>query len=791
VVGRGSCLALPLDKKYAVEQVESRLAAEWTASGEFKFNADAEKPFYVIDTPPPFPTGEFHMGHVINWCYIDFAARYKRMRGFEVLFPQGWDCHGFPTEVKVEKKWGKQLPREEFRAKCLEWTAEVVGSMKPQMARMGLSIDWSREYYTIHDYYLRAVQSSLLKMHADGLVYRGEHAVLWCPECASAIAKAETEEAERETQLNYVKFGGELLVATTRPELLHACVAVLYHPSDVRYSKLPAKTTTPLFGNEVPLLADNDVDKEFGTGLVMVCTFGDNQDVVWTHRHSFKIIDAFDERGRLINAGKFDGLKAVEARKQILAELDTAGLLEKQESLRQTVKLHDRCKRPVELKRSAQWFIRVAAHKKEILDAATQMNWIPAHTLQMFKDWTENLEWDWCISRQRVFGTPLPFWYCKSCGKIAVPDEAALPVDPARDPAPHKCACGGELIGETSVCDGWVDSSITPLIVAGWPDKFDERLYPSSLRPQGTDIIRTWAFYTIFRCLKLTGKPCFKDVLVNGMVCGENGKKMSKSLDNYVEAKQVIVKAGADALRQWAALSGSTGKDNVFYWKDVNYAKAFATKLWNASAFVERASEGYKPAKSHRLRLTDRWILSECSRCVERVTKAMDAYEYYSAITALYDFFWHSYCDNYLEDVKYRVYGADEEDKLAAQWTLRSVLKDCLAMLSPFAPFISREINAGIYAGEKLEWPAAVHEADENTRNIVAWLHEVLSMVRQHKAANAMALNAELEYAAVLAPEAVCKGLADVQDEIAAVGKIKNLEFRPRPGGLALEFENR
>ncbi len=789
---KGEAIAMPLDRKYDAAEAESRLATEWVANKDYEFDPKSEKPFYIIDTPPPFPTGEFHTGHVLNWCYMEFAARYKRMRGFEVLFPQGWDCHGFPTEVKVEQKWGKNLSREEFREKCLDWTRDVVGSMKPQIIRMGYSVDWSREYYTINPSYTKAVQYSLLKMFKDGLVYRGNHAVLWCPECASAIARAETEEVHRGTKLNYLKFGGDLLIATTRPEYLHACVAVLRNPSDERYKHLAGKTTTiPLYGKEIPVLADNDVDKEFGTGLVMVCTFGDNQDVVWVHRHSLPVIDAFDERGRMVNSGSYDGVHYLEARKRILSDLDSQGLLEKQEDLQQTVKVHDRCNCPVELMRSPQWFIKVTPFKEEILEAASKVRWIPAHMFNLFRDWTNGLEWDWCISRQRVFGTPMPFWHCESCNEIVVPDESKLPVDPAKDPAPGPCPeCGGKLIGEESICDGWIDSSITPLIIAGWPDNFNEKLYPSSLRPQGTDIIRTWAFYTIFRCLKLTGKPCFDDIVINGMVCGEDGKKMSKSLGNFVEANEVLAKAGADSLRQWAALSGTTGKDNVFYWKDVNYAKSFVTKLWNASRFVEHVCKDYEAPKERKLRLTDKWILHECSRAVKKVTKAMEDYDYYSTVSTIYDFFWHYYCDYYLEDVKYRVYGDDADDKRVVQSVLREVLEACVKMLAPMAPFVTHEIYVNLFGGNvhKAKWPAASFEADETTLVIVNSLHDALSRIRQHKAGKGLALNAELEYAAIAAPEAICKGLADVEQEIKAVGKIQTLEFKPRQGELELEF---
>ncbi|MFQ5406624.1 MAG: valine--tRNA ligase, partial [Candidatus Micrarchaeia archaeon] len=625
------------------KDLEEKYVKVWDSLGIHGYDeSDEKKKVFVIDTPPPFPTGEFHMGGTLNWGYTDFAARYKRMQGFNVLFPQGWDCHGFPTETKVEKKYGKGLPREEFREKCLEWTHKVAGSMKAQMIQMGFSIDWAREYYTIDKEYHRKVQLSLLKMYADGLVYRKEHPVLWCTYCSSAITKAETEDLERETFLNYVKFhivgahhsNDVLMIATTRPELLHACVAVAVHPTDKRFGELVGKKVkVPLFGQDVPIIADHEADPEFGTGAVMICTFGDRQDVVWTYRHKLKVIEACDERGRLKNAGEYDGENIRKAREKIIGDLKEKELLNRQEKTLQVVKTHDRCKKTIEMLNSTQWFINTTDSKEEIKTAARQMRWVPSHTLQHLIDWTDGLEWDWCISRQRVFGIPLPFWYCQKCGENYLPDESKLPLDPSKDPAPvEKCKCGGKLTGETSICDGWVDSSITPLIVSGWPDnkKEFEKLYPNSVRPQGTDIIRTWAFYTIFRCLKLTGKPPFEDLLINGMVCGSDCKKMSKSLGNYVEAKEVVSKSSVDALRQWIALSGHTGKDNVFYWKDVKYAQSFLNKLWNASRFVERAVDGFDPkdTKDLNFRETDKWLLSTANKLKKQVTEKMEEYDY-------------------------------------------------------------------------------------------------------------------------------------------------------------------
>ncbi|MCX6775402.1 MAG: valine--tRNA ligase [Candidatus Micrarchaeota archaeon] len=775
--------------EYAPHKFEEKMRKKWEELKLHEFDEKSKRKVFIIDTPPPFPTGEFHIGNTLNWCYMDFVARYKRMCGYNVLFPQGWDCHGFPTEVKVEKKYGR-LPREQFKEKCLEWTRDVISTMKPQMKEMGFSIDWRQEYYTIDKEYHRKVQYSILKMFEKGLVYRSKHPVLWCTCCGSAIAKAETDEIERETALNYISFsceGKPLVIATTRPELLHACVAVLVNPEDGRYKQLHGKTAVvPLFNREVKIIPDSEVDPSFGTGIVMVCTFGDKQDVTWSYRHNLPVIEAMDGRGKLLNAGKFTGLKAELAREKILEELNLLKLITKKEKLKQMVKIHDRCKRPVEFLNSAQWFMKLKGHEEEIMKAANEMRWVPSHTIQLLIDWCRGLEWDWCFSRQRIFGIPIPFWYCEKCDCVIAPGYPNLPVDPARDKPPVKnCPkCEGKLIGETSICDGWVDSSITPLVIGGWPD--DEKkftaLYPSSLRPQGTDIIRTWAFYTIYRCLMLTGKPCFKDVLINGMVCGSDGKKMSKSLGNYVEAKDVIKKSSVDSLRMWAALSGSTGKDNIFYWKDVNYAHSFLNKLWNASKFIEfslKESDGGK----QKLRVTDRWILSRLNKVVETCTNAFENYDFYTAITTFTEFFWHEFCDYYLEEVKHRLYQPDKygtESRRAAQSTLKTVLLTSLKLTAPFAAYTIDELYQQLFSKEESihaeSWPKEDKKMiDEESEQNAMLLNKVLSEIRKFKMSQKLSLNTELSSAKIKVEKP--EQLDSVKEEIEAAGRIKKIEI--------------
>lgn len=777
-----------LDKRYGKE-IEEKWQKQWAEEGTYNFDEkDSKRQVYSIDTPPPFTSGELHMGHVLSYSYFDFAARYKRMRGYNVYYPQGWDCQGFPTEVKVEKKHGR-LPPEQFREKCVEWTKDMIKRMKGQMNELGFSADWRYEYRTMEPEYHRKVQLSLLKMYKDKLVYRDKYPVYWCPKCASAIAKAELDDVEKDGVLNYIKFIGpdmkELIIATTRPELLHACVAVLYHPEDERYTDLKETSIRTPLGKEVIALPDKGVDKEFGTGLVMVCTFGDKQDVVWTHRYKLPAIEAMDKYGKLINAGEFSGMKAAEAKKKIIEKLEKEDKIIKKEQLKQMVKCHDRCKTPVELLTSMQWFADIKTTGKKIKELAHETKWIPDFGINYLIDWVEGAEWDWVISRQRVFGTPLPFYYCEECSKTSAVSEEELPYYPEKAEK-RTCECGGNMIPETSVCDCWVDSSITPLIISGWPDdkKRFERLYPNTLRPQGVEIVRTWAFYTIYRSgVALTGKKPWDEILLNGNVLAPDGKKMSKSLGNIISPAELLRNYPVDAIRQWAAMSGAMAKDRPFSYEDIKYSKSFLTKLWNASRFVQNVMKDYKPDEKDRKEMNriDKWIMHKSNRLVKECTEAMDGYDYQRTIKEIHSFFWHGLCDNYLEFVKHRVYlEGDAKEKRAALYALYHVLIDSITLLAPIAPHITEEIYHSVFNSResisKKEWPGG-GEIDSENIAMVDELAKIVSELRQYKASNRMAQNAELEKVLVTVEDS--KKLDDeLIDELKKISKIKEVEIK-------------
>ncbi len=760
--------------------IEERWQKKWDEEKTFDFDeTDNTKPVYSIDTPPPFTSGELHMGHVLSYSFIDFVARYKRMRGFNVYYPQGWDTQGFPTEVKVEKKFGR-LPPSEFRAKCIEWTREFIARMKTQMQQMGFSPDWRYEYRTMEPDYHRKVQLSLTRMYAKKQVYLGKYPVYWCPKCVSAIAKAELDDVEKDGMLNFIKFGGpegeDLIIATTRPELLHACVAVMYNPSDERYTSLEGKRIITPLGKDVPAIADKDIDKDFGTGLVMLCTFGDKMDVVWMHRYKLPMIEGIDRHGRLLEAGELTGKKVEEAKKLMLEKLESEGKIVKREPLKQTVKVHDRCGTAIELLASLQWFADIRTTGKNIKAMAEKISWVPDFGVSYLIDWVESAEWDWVISRQRVFGTPLPFYYCEKCLATAAADDESLPFYPEKAAQKECPSCKGQMKPETSTCDVWVDSSITPLIIAGWPD--DEaamqRLYPSSLRPQGVEIVRTWAFYTIFRSgVALTSVPPWRHILLNGNVLAPDGKKMSKSLGNIVSPSDLLRDYPTDAIRQWAALSGAMAKDRPFSYEDIKYAKSFLGKVWNAARFVETAAKD-ECAEPEALKMTDRWILGRLATLTKECTEHMERFEYHYAMSKMQRFFWQDVCDNYLEYVKHRIYAGDDE---AARYTLRKVLLDSLRLMSPFTPHISDEVYKEIFGGQegihKAGWPEAGDEYADDVRK-VATLCEIVSQIRQHKSRNKLPQNAELELVRLSLPDELEPELVD---ELKKISRIKGVEI--------------
>jgi len=792
---------MEVSKDYNPLDVEPKWQKLWEELGVYSFRRDDfQTPTYVIDTPPPYPSGEFHMGTALNWTYFDIVARYKRMRGFNVLFPQGWDCHGLPTEVQVEKRYGIRkgdLPAEKFRGLCVKLTEENIAHMREEMNSLGFSIDWSTEYRTMDPGYYGKTQLSFVQLYKKDLIYRGEHPVNWCPRCETAIADAEVEYEDRETTLSYIKFklageGEYLTIATTRPEYLPACVVVAVHPGDERYRKyVGKKLDVPPFGQVVEIIEDHEVDPEFGTGVVMVCTFGDKTDVRWVKRHKLPVVKLVDERGRMSEAaGKYAGQTLEECKRTIIDDLHKEGLIEKQEKLAQSVGSCWRCKTPVEILAKPQWFMRVLALNDKVVEEAKRVRWVPEHMLNRLVDWAESMDWDWVISRQRIFATPIPAWYCTSCGEPVVADEKQLPVVPARDKPPvERCPkCNGEKFQpEQDVLDTWMDSSITIAAHAGWPD-LDKRLFPADLQPNGTDIIRTWDYYLLVRHLALLGEAPYRTVLVNGMVLGADGRAMHKSLGNYVDSTMARGKYGADALRQWAAIGASTGSDIPFSWKDVEFGYRFMRKFWNAARFASshlNANIAGLDPKSLKFGPLDRWILSRLNRLAKQVTAWLEDFQFNRALGEIQNFLWHEFCDMYIEEVKHRLYG-DDSTATSAKFTLYHVILTTTKLLAPFVPHFAEEIYQTYFVKNYpqpsvhvSEWPAADENfIDESAELLGRIANTVVSALRQFKSERKMALSQELARVEIYSPSIEVVGLLnEAKADIAGTTRVNEVEI--------------
>ncbi len=774
-----------IPKKFNPVEIEEKWSKFWNDEKVYKFDEEGDNP-YIIDTPPPFTSGVPHMGHALWWTWNDIIARFKRMTGYNVLLPQGWDCHGLPTELKVEKEYGiKKDNKEEFLKKCDEWTEISIEKMKSRMIRLGYSSDWDYEYKTHTPEYIKFVQKTLLKLYKKGLLKRVKHPVMWCTKCRTTLAKAEVGYKEVDGTLYYIKFpikeGGHIQIATTRPELLPACVAIFVHPEDDRYKdKVGKHAVVPFFDREVPILENEDVDREFGTGAVYLCTYGDEMDIKWQKKYGLPEIDIINEDGTLNdNAGPFKGLTTEEARKRIVEELALKGLMVKEEPYKHNVLCHTErqsCMNPIEFIPKEQWAISAKEFNQKIIEMADEIKWSPEYMKTRLVNWAQSMDWDWIISRQRVFGTPIPFYYCKDCGAVIPVDEKDLPVNPAIEKKVTKCPkCGStNIVGETDICDGWVDSSITPLVVSGYwkgSEKW-KKFYPTTLRQQGHDIIRTWAYYTMLRCYLETGEKPWEEILINGMVLGPDGREMHKSLGNVIEPDEVLEKHGADTIRMGLVLLGLYGKDAAFSWKDMEYCYKFLIKLWNIYRFSMMHLEGTIPKEPEKLNLVDRWILSKLSKVEKDVRKSLEDYQFNVALTKVQTFVWHEFADYYIEFVKHRLYEDKDESAL---YTLYNVLLSSIKMLAPFAPFITEELYQNYFReleGEKsihlTKWPEH-NFVDENAEEKGELLKDIISYIRKFKTNNGMKMKDPLKKITVDAD------IEDIEEEIRKIMNVSEV----------------
>ena len=765
---------MSLTKHYQPAQAEPRLQQRWQEMGVYHFHPDHDdRPVYSIDTPPPTVSGNLHLGHVYSYSHPDFIARFWRMNGYNVYYPMGYDDNGLPTERLVEKRLGitaAQVGRAAFIEKCLQVSEDAEVDYQTLWQRLGLSIDWRYTYRSIEDRSRRISQHSFLELYHKGLAYRQEAPAIWCPECRTSIAQAELNDLERASEYVTLSFqrsdGTALPIATTRPELLPACVAVFVHPQDARYRHLVGQNVSvPLFGQQVPVLADAAADPEKGTGAVMCCTFGDTTDVAWWHAHHLPLIEALGRDGRMTQAaGAFAGLTAAQARQQIKHALEQAGLILGRQPTSQSVRVHERCDTPVEYTIVRQWFIRVLDYKQELLQRGEQVNWRPDHMHARYRAWVENLNWDWCISRQRYFGVPFPVWYCRACGAVITAGLDELPVDPTERGPRQPCACGSrDFVPDEDIMDTWATSSMTPQIVGGWsPDggpasgdmQLYQRVFPFSLRPQAHEIIRTWAFYTIAKSHFLYNALPWKDVLISGWgIAGEGMGKISKSRGGGpMPPLEMIERYSADAVRYWAASTGP-GKDAVISEEKIQLGSRLVTKLWNVARFSERFLAGYQSAETAPdLTPADRWILARMQQLIRRVTDLFHSYDYAAAKSEIEIFFWRDLADNYLEMCKQRLYDEAHPYRPGAIFALHHTLLAVLKLFAPFLPYVTEEIYLGLFAAGLQDasihtsaWPLPCTQfEDTSALDFGETLVELATAVRRYKSEHNLPLGSEL-----------------------------------------------
>lgn len=764
--------------KYDPKESERRTADFWEKAGIYKFAGAKRSEVYSIDTPPPYVSGDLHVGHAFSYSQADFIARYKRMRGYSVFYPMGFDNNGLPTELRVEKDFNvvaSQLGREKFVALVEKVANDYEKGYRKAWTSLGLSVDWSLLYRTIDRNAQKASQLSFIELYEMGRVYRKETPTMWCPKEKTAVSQMELKDVKVKSKFVYLRFAKGIDIATTRPELLPACVAIFVNPDDAKHKKLIGKKVkVPLFGNEVKVLSDRRVDPAKGTGVVMCCTFGDQTDVEWYKAYNLDLRIVMDVEGRML-VGEYKGMKTKQAREKILERLRKEGYVVKEEEIEHDVNTHERCGTEIEFLVTPQWYIRILDLKDELLKRGEELRWRPDYLRHRYANWITGLQWDWGISRQRFFGIPFPVWYCKKCGEVKLAEREQLPVDPLASKPKGACAkCGSsQFVPEADVMDTWATSSLTPLINARWAldGKYMKTIYPMDLRPQGHDIISTWLFSTIVKCQLHTGKLPWASVLISGHGLDSKGRSMHKSIGNVTDANEAMEKYSADALRYWAA-SSTPGEDSSFQEKNMVSAQRLVTKLWNVGSFIEKncGAIGKK-----RDRAIDRWIAARAALAAKAATESFEDLNFAAAKRAVEEFFWF-FADNYLEFVKYRVYGKDDSPNRALSETYLSILK----MFAPFLPFVTEELYQKIFKGrldkaESIhisEWPVPdVEDIDKKALEEGDKAQKLIAFVRKWKHDNSIALNAELKELTV------SDDLGEFEDDVKGAMNIRKISY--------------
>ena len=716
-------MSIELPKVYEPQEAEARIYEKWEKAGCFKGHRDPKKKPFAIVMPPPNVTGQLHMGHAMDCALQDILIRFKRMEGYAALWVPGIDHAGIATQIKVEEDLRVNegltrydLGREKFLERVWDWKNKFGDRIVKQQKKMGISCDWSRSRFTMDEGCSKAVRETFCNLYEKGLIYKGSRIINWCPHCATALSDAEVEYTDKPGHLWHMRYpltdgSGYLVVATTRPETMMGDTGVAVNPNDERYKHLVGKTCIlPIMNREIPIVADEYVEMDFGTGCVKMTPAHDPNNFEVGLRHNLETIRVLDDAGKVNeNGGKYQGMDRYECRKAVVADLEEMGLMEKIEPYSHNVGTCYRCHSDVEPIISAQWFVKMAPLAEEALKAVNdgKTKFVPDRFSKTYTNWMENVH-DWCISRQLWWGHQIPVWYCDDCGKMTV----------SREDAHECCHCHSKNIHqEEDVLDTWFSSALWPFSTLGWPDKTEDLdyFYPTDVLVTGYDIIFFWVARMIFSACEQTKVPPFHTVFIHGLVRDDKGRKMSKSLGNGIDPLEIADKFGADALRFNLVTGNSPGNDMRFYTERCEAMRNFANKIWNASRFLMMNLSIDSCKLPEKLELEDKWILSKLNRVIPEITENMDRYELGVAAQKIYDFIWDDYCDWYIEMTKPRLQGDDEDSKVRAQQVLCYVLTNMLKLLHPFMPFITEEIWQALprQEGETAEflmlssWPQA------------------------------------------------------------------------------------
>ena len=730
-----------LAKTYDPQEVEDRIYDFWLNGGYFHATVDPEKKPYTIVIPPPNITGQLHMGHAMDETLQDILIRWRRMQGYSALWLPGTDHASIATEAKIVEAMRQEgltkedLGREKFLERAWAWKEKYGGRIVEQLKKLGSSCDWERERFTMDEGCNKAVREVFVRLYNKGLIYRGERIINWCPHCKTSISDAEVEFAEKDGNFWHIRYpfkdgSGYLELATTRPETMLGDTAVAVHPDDPRYKDIVGKMLIlPLVGREIPVIADTYVEQDFGTGVVKITPAHDPNDFEVGLRHNLEIINVMNDDGSINeNGGKFAGMPGLEARKQIVKELEEQGFLVRIEPIKHNVGSCYRCHTVVEPRVSKQWFVKMEPLAKPAIECVRdgRVRFIPERMEKIYFNWMENIK-DWCISRQLWWGHRIPAWYCEDCGETIV----------AMD-APHTCPkCGsGKLHQDEDTLDTWFSSALWPFSTLGWPDQTEDLkyFYPTDTLVTGYDVIFFWVARMIFSGMEHMGEPPFKTVFIHGLIRDAQGRKMSKSLGNGIDPLEVIAQYGADALRFTLVTGNSPGNDLRFSQEKVEASRNFANKIWNASRFILMNIDGHDVPNQlpEKLALEDKWIVNQFNQVVKEVTDNLEHFEIGIAVQKLYDFLWDELCDWYIEIAKIRLQSSDESAAQTARQVLVWVMTGTLQLLHPFMPYITEEIWQSLpHEGESImvsKWP--VYEEAHCFQQAASDMQGIMDVIR-------------------------------------------------------------